>query len=200
MRDTRGDGEMLSRYCTQILNCHKQMGMLNAQAFSQRFARSSLNNSWPTGATIMRSDDRTEAPSIENRPMATPPRARETDAPVAKQMTAAEQRDADNKKFFDDERKKANERTREMEAAQSEMKSASAANLKLWIVEPMNADDAPFMYSNTPGRMVVLAPSERLARHVVFVAEGEDWRDENKVKVSEMKISGPTIITRDFRG
>jgi hypothetical protein len=157
----------------------------------------------------MRSDDRNEAAasaasSIENRPMAAPPRARASDASdraaEPQKMTAAEQRDADNKKFFAEARKKADELTKEQEAINKEAEGASAANMKLWIVEPMNADDAPFMYSNVANRVLVAAPSERVARHRVFVDQGDDWRDESKVKVSEMKLERSMIITRDFRG
>ena len=166
----------------------------------------------------MRSDDKNDMPKVEDRAMAAPPRARTEDAPdrtvprqaetasrdrpreERKPMTVSEQLAEENKKYFDEQRKKAAELTKEMESVQKEMDGARASNMKFWIVEPLNPDEDPYRYSNLPGRIVVVAPSERVARHMVFVAYGEAWRDESKVKVSEMEIKSPTIITRDFQG
>lgn len=79
-------------------------------------------------------------------------------------------------------------------------RSAAKAQ-RLWRVSPVNDQEPPFHYSNTPGVMLIAAPDAETARRMAVSEAGDTaWQDKDRVRVDEYAPSDAMVLTRNFAG
>jgi hypothetical protein len=113
-------------------------------------------------------------------------------------LTVTQQRDQDMRSFFADARKRMDAVRQEGERLQKQVREGQEMNL--YLVSPADPQAEPFHLSNTPGDMIVAAPSPEYARRLARNEAGHDaWLDEDQVSVQEWRPKTPMLVTRNLR-
>jgi hypothetical protein len=158
----------------------------------------------------MRSDDRPMArtgmdekpvgrPVVDDAPKSEAAPREAASAPEEKlerRLTVEEQRKADERKQFKEEQEKLDQIRADSKAMEGEVDSGS---LKFWRLRAVDPNAETFMYSNRRSDMIVVAPTERVARRLAMMqTDVREWEDEEQVVIEEFKPEGPMVLVEDF--
>ncbi len=81
----------------------------------------------------------------------------------------------------------------------TEPAAATAPEMRVWLLRPVDPNAEPFYFSNVAKRLVVAAPTEAVARRIAaHEPGGASWADAAAAACEPISAERPGVLARDF--